>query len=92
VQHRVSPGTGARVQKLQRVAQQIVVHQSHSSLIEDHEDALDVLDDCLTTLALLIEAQRGGRRLSARTVDKFEKQCTAAAVASAKLRAKLAKT
>jgi hypothetical protein len=74
------------------LCRQIVVHRQTPSLIEDHENALDVLDDCLTTLALLIEAQRRDRRLSARTVDKFEKQCTAAAVASAKLRAKLAKT
>jgi hypothetical protein len=68
----------------------IVADRLHTTtLADDFEQALDVLDETLAALALLLEAHERRRALSSRTVQRIKRQCTAAAVVARKLRARL---
>ena len=58
-------------------------------LLEALEDALDMLDDSLVSIAVLLDAHHTVRPVPPATLKRVEQQCTAAAVGVKKLRARL---
>jgi hypothetical protein len=57
-----------------------------SKLIEDYEHTLEMLDEALVAVRLLIRAHDTGRQMTARVLRRIQKQCTAAAVVSRRLK------
>jgi hypothetical protein len=62
---------------------------TREDLLENFEDALDILDDSLVTVWALLKAQRAGERLSAQALAQLRDQCTAASVSATRLRKRL---